>query len=552
MLKHCNPSSTVDLAKRSSISHLPDHEDDHEEDHPMAGLSLDPGQHRVNNNMASSSAHSSSASSECSSLRSSSGSPSIHYSQHHGSTQTDLIIASLKDAATSPLCRARKIPLSSIIRHHYRQQRKAPPPPAHPHAAIFGSGFTPDTMRLHVNSRIPIKVYAKCLRSDIEYKTLSLSPQTTSKELIWMLLSKYKMRHRDPKLFYLTMDINIKRTGIPLQRSLALDDESRPVELKSCHPWGECKFTLQMRKGGVVRIYDSVLMAESKYKCLLISENTTADEVVEILFHCYGWDGEQSQTKWHINPKFSMKRYCIFEQNPSRTFERRLGSQERPVQVQSAWPNPSNCMLVLRLIQPTPSSSSPVQMLIEEEETLVDDVEDEENCARRQSNHLPPMSQSSSVFSPDRVSEDGGCVDELETSYASSAESTASSSEYSALRFRDSPASSSSRSTQSSADSGLIKSSPDFVPQYQKHRSSGKISNGARDLHQRSNPNPLCQLKPNTFKLVSRQISLHSLLETLPAASVDTGAMDAKSRKASLSSLSLDSRSSDFDSYFYI
>jgi hypothetical protein len=60
--------------------------------------------------------------------------------------------------------------------------------------------------------KMPIKVYASCLRSDIEYKTLSVTFKTTSKELIWLLLSKYKMRHRDPKLFYLTMDINIKRT----------------------------------------------------------------------------------------------------------------------------------------------------------------------------------------------------------------------------------------------------------------------------------------------------------------------------------------------------
>ena len=75
--------------------------------------------------------------------------------------------------------------------------------------------------------------------------------------------------------------------------------------------------------------------------------------------------------------------------------------------------------------------------------------------------------------------------------------------------------------------------------------------------------------------VLSRQISLHSLLEALPAASVDndsssevTTAPAASSstavavgpatsrnygkKRASLSSLSLDSRSSDYDSYFYI
>ena len=115
-----------------------------------------------------------------------------------------------------------------------------------------------------------------------------MNNETTCGDVIWLLLSKYRMRHRDPKLFYLTMDIYIKRTGIPLKRTLTLEDEARPAELQSCHPWGECKFTLQMRKGGLVRIHDSVLMAESKYKCLLISEQTTARDVIKLLFHCYG------------------------------------------------------------------------------------------------------------------------------------------------------------------------------------------------------------------------------------------------------------------------
>ena len=35
-----------------------------------------------------------------------------------------------------------------------------------------------------------------------------------------------------------------------------------------------------MRKGGLVRIHDSVLMEESKYKCLLISDDTTVEDVI--------------------------------------------------------------------------------------------------------------------------------------------------------------------------------------------------------------------------------------------------------------------------------
>ena len=196
--------------------------------------------------------------------------------------------------------------------------------------------------------RTPIKIFAKCLRSDIEYKTLSVGHQTTSKEVIWMLLSKFRMRHRDPNLFFLTMDITIKRTGVPLKRTLVLEDDSRPAELKSCHPWGECRFNLQMRKGGLVRVHDSVLMEESKYKCLLIAEHTTVEEVIKILFHCYGLERLER-----------VERFCIFEQCQSQCYERRLHPTDRPAQVQSLWPNPSQFMFVLkRDNQLIPSSTS--------------------------------------------------------------------------------------------------------------------------------------------------------------------------------------------------
>lgn len=222
------------------------------------------------------------------------------------------------------------------------------------------------------------------------------------------------MRHRDPKLFYLTMDIYIKRTGIPLKRTLNLEDEARPAELKSCHPWGECKFTLQMRKGGLVRIHDSILMAESKYKCLLISEQTTARDVIKLLFHCYGLEAMESQ----------IDNYCLTEHLPP--VQRKLEPDEYPVYVQSQWSSPEKSRLVLRLIETeSPSSSSskanaaqvfsarPARIIEEEPEVEEEEAED-------------------------------SMMMHLDTSYCSSGESTASS-EFSALRFRDSPMSASSR-----------------------------------------------------------------------------------------------------------
>ena len=177
--------------------------------------------------------------------------------------------------------------------------------------------------------------------------------------MIWMLLSKFKMRHRDPKLFYLTMDINIKRTGIPLKRTLSLDDDSRPAELKSCHPWGECRFTLQMKKGGLVRIHASVLMPESKYKCLLLSESTTVAEVIRILFHCYGLESKRGSGSSEMSPdQYELHEHC-------QDFERRMHPDDQPVVVQTLWSNPSQSSFVLHKSKSPDPQTGPAEAEVE-------------------------------------------------------------------------------------------------------------------------------------------------------------------------------------------
>lgn len=203
-------------------------------------------------------------------------------------------------------------------------------------------------------SGITIKVYAKCLAPDIEYKTVIVGENMSSRELIWLLLSKYRMKHRDPKLFYLTMDVTVRKTGIPIKRTMVLEDDARPAQLRSCNPWGECKFSLQMRKGGLVRVYDSVLVEELKYKCLLISEETTVEDVIRILLNCYGLDKLEE-----------ISRFCLFEIGEIR--ERKLNRNEKPLAVQSHWSSNSHYQkFVLRRATRSVSNQFP-------EETCVDD-----------------------------------------------------------------------------------------------------------------------------------------------------------------------------------
>ena len=147
------------------------------------------------------------------------------------------------------------------------------------------------------------------------------------------------MKHRDPKLFFLTLEVVIQKPGRDglTKKTLVLDEDSKPAELKNCTPWGECRFVLQMKKGGVVKIHDSVLMEESQYKCLFISEDTTVEEVIMILLHCYGLEKVERA-----------ERYAVYEQCNNQRYHRRLHTEEKPLAVQGLWAGPSQFSFVLK------------------------------------------------------------------------------------------------------------------------------------------------------------------------------------------------------------
>ncbi|CAG0883879.1 unnamed protein product [Cyprideis torosa] len=176
--------------------------------------------------------------------------------------------------------------------------------------------------------KVPVKIYARCLRADIEYKTLPACNSTTTRQLITQLLSKFKMKHRDPNLFYLTMEVYVRRPGCtPVRSQLVLDDDACPAELQSCHPRGESRFFLQMRKGGLLKVYDSCLHTGSQYKSLLISSRTTTDELVQLLLTCSNVCNEP------------VTRFSIYEVNDRLGTERKLHPDDYPLMVTSHWDN---------------------------------------------------------------------------------------------------------------------------------------------------------------------------------------------------------------------
>nr|CAD7414283.1 unnamed protein product [Timema poppensis] len=94
-------------------------------------------------------------------------------------------------------------------------------------------------------------------------------------------------------------------------------------------------FSLQTRRGGLVKIYDSILMPASQYKSLLISDRTTVDELIQILLSCY-------------NSKEQVEQFSLYEVCKSQEYQRKLHPDDCPLQVQQCWGSPSEFHFLIR------------------------------------------------------------------------------------------------------------------------------------------------------------------------------------------------------------
>jgi hypothetical protein len=61
---------------------------------------------------------------------------------------------------------------------------------------------------------------------------------------------------------------------------LELDEDARPAVLQSSHPRGDSRFCLQTRRGGLVKIYDSVLMSGVSSKCRAPQDTVVARFII--------------------------------------------------------------------------------------------------------------------------------------------------------------------------------------------------------------------------------------------------------------------------------
>lgn len=150
----------------------------------------------------------------------------------------------------------------------------------------------------HLKPSPSIRVFAQTLSQDVEYLTLHLDSETPCKRLVRSLLKKFRLKHRDPNLFFFTLERWIRKDGLKTKSVMLLGDDACPLQLQQCcssPPHNDIKFTLQSRAGSLMRIHCSDVCPNTRYKSLSLSTRTTVDEAIELVLHCLNLHSSQQQ-----------------------------------------------------------------------------------------------------------------------------------------------------------------------------------------------------------------------------------------------------------------
>lgn len=187
----------------------------------------------------------------------------------------------------------------------------------------------PRVNNLHSDHQLPttgsqdsiIKVFAQSLSQELEYVTLHVNPQTKTNQIIKSLLKKFRLRHRDPNLYYLTLERFIRKDGLKCKSVMLLGDEACPLQLQQCcsnPPHSDIKFSLLIRAGTTVKIFCSDVVPETRYKCLLLSTQTTVEETIELMLHCLNFSNINNGNNCNASETIGERTCVNFAHDPQR------------------------------------------------------------------------------------------------------------------------------------------------------------------------------------------------------------------------------------------
>lgn len=128
---------------------------------------------------------------------------------------------------------------------------------------------------------------------------------------------------------------------------MVLDDKACPAQLQSVYPHQGTKFTLQMRRGGPVKVHYGSLIPGTEYKSILLSANTSVDELIQLILN---------SNQCPESPSL----FSLHEVFPAQNLDRRLHGDEYPLRIQEEWPTHDLVFFQLRRNCITSSETPPL------------------------------------------------------------------------------------------------------------------------------------------------------------------------------------------------
>ena len=137
---------------------------------------------------------------------------------------------------------------------------------------------TKSTVSVDRRSRL-LRIYAGSMLSGVEYKTMRVLPLTTALHLIVKLLESFNLRHVDPNLFSVQLELGTENN------LLTLAPEDRLFRLLTSLPWAckPLKARLRPRPGGKLEVHCSCPLQACGATRVQVAVDSKVEQVLEVV-----------------------------------------------------------------------------------------------------------------------------------------------------------------------------------------------------------------------------------------------------------------------------
>jgi len=165
-----------------------------------------------------------------------------------------------------------------------------------------------------------LRLYTGSMLPEMEYKTVRVLPSTTASHLVTRLLDSFNLRHIDPHLFSVQLELGAGSNLLTLAPGDTL------FSLLTCMPWAckPYKARLQARPGGLLKIHCSCLLQACGVTSVKVAYDSKVEQVLEVVMKTRREERGGDENLVEVSPE-GRRRY--------------LDAEEKPLDLMQAWPS---------------------------------------------------------------------------------------------------------------------------------------------------------------------------------------------------------------------